>query len=251
MYPLQEQFKSDALAQLNSRMLQAGRIAGNLLEISHQIGVLNIRTGKASAEAMTGAVQKLLAANNPVEFLQLAATVMRPVPQVWTDYAEQLRGIAGKMVAPVTQDLAEAATEAPVAPATEAPAAPVAAPATLDLQGVVPPAAMEAAVQEPPLPVEALVPAQAEAQIQAKPAAADTAPSQPEAAPEMPQTVRQVTDAINNIAKSAPVISAATPDPKTLAKAAVVPKAAVKASRAQAMQKSASSGKSAGRSRKS
>jgi len=243
MYPLQEQFKSDALAQLNSRMLQAGRIAGNLLEISHQIGVLNIRTGKASAEAMTGAVQKLLAANNPVEFLQLAATVMRPVPQVWTDYAEQLRGIAGKMVAPVTQDLAEAATEAP--------AAPVAAPATLDLQGVVPPAAMEAAVQEPPLPVEALVPAQAEAQIQAKPAAADTAPPQPEAAPEMPQTVRQVTDAINNIAKSAPVISAATPDPKTLAKAAVVPKAAVKASRAQAMQKSASSGKSAGRSRKS
>lgn len=237
MYPLQEQFKSDALAQLNSRVLQAGRIAGNLLEISHQIGVLNVRTGKASAEAMTGAVQKLLAANNPVEFLQLAATVMRPVPQVWTDYAVQLRGIAGKMVAPVTQDLAEAAAEAPAA---------------LDLQGVVPPAAMEAAAQEPPLPVEALVPAQAEAETRAKPAAAATAPSQPEAVPEIPQAVQQVTDAINNIAKSAPVISAATtPDPKTLAKAAVVPKAAVKASRAQAMQKSAPSGKSGGRSRKS
>src|SRR6476620_9353868 len=111
MYPLQEQFKSDALAQLNSRVLQAGKIAGNLLEISHQIGVLNVRTGKASAEALTGAVQKLLAANNPFEFLQLAATVMQPVPQVWTDYAAQLRGIAGKMVTPVTGNLAQVATE--------------------------------------------------------------------------------------------------------------------------------------------
>jgi hypothetical protein len=64
--------------------------------------------------------------------------------------------------------------------------------------------------------------------------------------------VQEVTEAINNVAKSAPVISAAaTPDAKTLAKAAVVPKSAVKASRAQAMQKNASSGKSAGRSRKS
>jgi hypothetical protein len=244
MYPLQEQFKSDALAQLNSRMVQAGRIAGNLLEISHQIGVLNVRTGKASAEALTGAVQKLLAANNPVEFLQLAATVMRPVPQVWTDYAEQLRGIAGKMVTPVTQDLAAAAAEAP--------AAPVAEPAALDLQGVVPPAAMEAAVQEPPMPVEALAPAEARVDAPAQPAAAAAAPSQPEAAPEVPQAVQEVTEAINNVAKSAPVISAAaTPDAKTLAKAAVVPKAAVKASRAQAMQKNASSGKSAGRSRKS
>lgn len=238
MYPLQEQFKSDALAQLNSRMLQAGRIAGNLLDISHQIGVLNVRTGKASAEALTGAVQKLISANNPVEFLQLAATVMRPVPQVWTDYAEQLRGIAGKMVAPVTQDLAEATREVAAASA--------AAPAQLDLQGVVPPAAMEAALQEPALPVEALVPAGVEAQAQ--PAAAAPAASQPE----VPQAVQEVTETINNVAKSAPVISAAaTPDPKNLVRAAVVPKAAVKASRAQAMRKSAPSGKSAGRSRKS
>jgi hypothetical protein len=240
MYPLQEQFKSDALAQLNSRMLQAGRIAGNLLEISHQIGVLNVRTGKASAEALTDAVQKLLGANNPVEFLQLAATVMRPVPQVWTDYAEQLRGIAGKMVTPVTQDLAAAATEVP--------AAPIAASVAPDLQGVVPPAAMEAAVQEPPMPVETLVPVEAEVEAPVQPAAAVASPAQPEAAPEVP---KEVTEAINNVAKSAPVISAAaTPDPKTLAKAAVVPKA-VKASRAQAMQKNASSGKPAGRSRKS
>lgn len=240
MYPLQEQFKSDALAQLNSRMLQAGRIAGNLLDISHQIGVLNVRTGKASAEALTGAVQKLLAANNPVEFLQLAATVMRPVPQVWTEYAEQLRGIAGKMATPVTQEAVEANTEAP------------AATAALDLQGVVPPAGMEAAAQEPPLPIEALVPAEAEAKAEApaQPPAAAPAASRPEAAPEVAQAVQEVTEAINNVAKSAPVIPAAA-DPKTLAKAAVVPKAAVKASRAQAMQKSAPSGKSGGRSRKS
>lgn len=247
MYPLQEQFKGNALAQLNSRMLQAGRIAGNLLDISHQIGVLNVRTGKASAEALTGAMQKLLAANNPVEFLQLAATVMRPVPQVWTEYAEQLRGIAGKMAIPVTQDAGEAGTEAP------------AATAALDLQGVVPPAGMEAAVQEPALPIEALVLVEAEAKAKAKaeapaqPPATAPAASRPEAAPEAAQAVQEVTEAINNVAKSAPVIPAAATaaNPKTLAKAAVVPKAAVKASRAQTMQKSAPSVKSGSRSRKS
>ena len=121
MYPLQEQFKIDALAKLNSQVLQAGQIAGNLLEISRQIGVLNVRTSKASAEAMTGAMQKLLAASSPVEFIQLATTVMRPVPQVWTDYAEQLRNIAGKIVAPATQGLTEAVTAAPAAPDTPAP----------------------------------------------------------------------------------------------------------------------------------
>jgi hypothetical protein len=68
----------------------------------------------------------------------------------------------------------------------------------------------------------------------------------------VPKAVQEVTEAINNVAKAAPVISAAaTPDAKTLAKSAVVPKAAVKASRAQAMQKGASSGKQAGRARKS
>lgn len=244
MYPLQEQFKSDALAQLNSQVLQAGRMAGNLLEISHQISVLNVRTGKASAEVLTGAVQKLLAANNPVEFLQLAAAVMRPVPQVWTDYAEQLRGIASKMVVPMTENLAEAATQA-------TPAAPSAA---LDLQGVVPPAAMDAAIPEPVLPVEALVPAEAEVdvEVQAQPDAAATVSSRAEAAPQVPQAVQEVTEAINNVAKAASVISAAaTPDAETLAKSTVVPKAVVKASRAQAMQKSVPSGKSAGRARKS
>ena len=241
MYPLQEQFKSDALAQLNAHMLQAGRIAGNLLEVGHQIGVLNVRTGKASAEALTGAVQKLLAATNPVEFIQLAATVMRPVPQVWTNYAEQLRGIAGKMVGPVTHDLARAATETPVALS----AAP-------DLQGVTPPAPMDVAVTQAVLPVEAPVPAAAEVDAEAQPRPAAAASPEAEAASELPQAMQDVTEAINNVAKAAPVISAAAvPDAKTLAKSAVVPKAAVKASRAQAMQKGAPSGKQAGRARKS
>lgn len=243
MYPLQEQFKSDALAQLSSQMLQAGRIAGNLLEIGHQIGVLNARTGKASAEALTGAVQKLLAANNPVEFFQLAATVMRPVPQVWTDYAQQLRGIAGKIVAPITPDLAKAAAETPAAPA-----APAAKP---DPQGAAPPAALDAAVPEPAPPAAASSPAVAgtESQAQARPAAAS---SPAPAAPEVPQAVQEVTQAINNVAKAAPLISAAAaPDAKTLAKSAVVPKAAVKASRARAVQKGVPAGKQAGRTRKS
>ena len=240
MYPLQEQFKSDALAQLNSQMLQAGRIAGNLLEIGHQIGVLNARTGKASAEALTGAVQKLLAANNPVEFFQLAATVMRPVPQVWTDYAQQLRGIAGKIVTPVTPDLAKAAAEMPAAPAAEP-----------DPQDTAPPAALDAGVPESAPPAAAPVPAVAgtQSEAQALPAAASSAA---QAAPEVPQAVQEVTQAINNVAKAAPLISAAAaPDAKTLAKSAVVPKAAVKASRARAVQKGAPAGKQAGRARKS
>lgn len=221
MYPIQEQFKSDALAQLNSRVLEAGRIAGNLLEISHDIGVLNVRTGKASAEALAGAVQKMLTASNPVEFFQHAAAAMRPDMQAWTQYAEQLRGITGKIAAPV-----------PPVPAIKA-AEP------LDLQGVVPPAAMEAALEEPPLPIEALMPAETEA---------PAAPTPVIDAPEVPQ---EVVDTAKSVAKSAPVLpAAAASGPETLAKAAIVPKAAVKASRVQAAQKASASAKSLGRARK-
>lgn len=221
MYPIQEQFKSGALAQLNSRVLEAGRIAGNLLEISHDIGVLNMRTGKASAEALASAVQKLLTSSNPVEFFQHAAAVMRPDMQAWSEYAEQLRGITGKMAAPVL------------------PASVVAAAEPLDLQGVVPPAAVEAAVQEPPLPVEALMPAETEA---------PAAPAPVIAAPEVPQ---EVVDTVKSVAKSAPVLpAAAASGPETLAKAAIVPKAAVKAGRVQAAQKASASAKSLGRARK-
>ena len=100
MYSIQEQFKTDALAQLNSKVRDAQQIAGNLLEVSREIGVLNLRTTKASAEVLAGTVKKLMSATNPTEFFQLAASVMRPDMQAWTSYTEQLRSIAGKLTAP-------------------------------------------------------------------------------------------------------------------------------------------------------
>jgi len=105
MYSIQEQYKTDALAQMNGRVRNAQLVADNILDLSREIGVLNIRTTKASAEQFTGAMRKLLCASNPAEFMQIATSVMQPDMQLWTSYIEQLRSIAGKASAPVTTSL--------------------------------------------------------------------------------------------------------------------------------------------------
>jgi hypothetical protein len=84
MYSIQEQFKTDALAQMNDRVRNAQLVAGNILDLSREIGVLNIRTTKASTEQFAGAVRKLLGASNPAEFMQIATSVMQPDMQLWT-----------------------------------------------------------------------------------------------------------------------------------------------------------------------
>jgi hypothetical protein len=142
MYSIQEQFKTDAFAQMNGRVRDAQTVAGTFLDLSREIGVLNVRTGKASAEQLAGMMQKLLGASNPGEFFQIAATVMQPDMQLWTRYVEQLGSIAGKAGAPVMAPLAwpaapgvtwpkaSTSTETlpvqaePAAPAEEAPAVP-------------------------------------------------------------------------------------------------------------------------------
>ena len=71
MYSIQEQFKTDAFAQMNGRVRDAQTVAGTFLDLSREIGVLNVRTGKASAEQLAGMMQKLLGASNPGEFFQI------------------------------------------------------------------------------------------------------------------------------------------------------------------------------------
>jgi hypothetical protein len=110
MYSIQEQFKTDALAQMNDRVRNAQLVAGNILDLSREIGVLNIRTTKASTEQFAGAVRKLLGASNPAEFMQIATSVMQPDMQLWTSYIEQLRSIADKAGAPVKSALAFSAS---------------------------------------------------------------------------------------------------------------------------------------------
>lgn len=253
MYPIQEQFKSDALAQLNSGMVQAQQIAGNLLEISHEIGVLNVRTSKASAEAMVSAMHKMLAAGSPMELFELAARVMRPDVQVWAGYAEQLRSIAGKMTAPAPSKAAPSSVS--LAAEAEQPSP--------DLQGVVPPAALATPAEEPPVLAEPLSDLSSDSSMtdagkaEAQPQAASRQAESPDANADAQvapadQAVQEVTEAINSVAKAAPVISAASaPDAKQLAKTAVVPKAAVaKLARKQGVQRSSMPAKPAGRGRK-
>ena len=110
MYSIQEQFKTDALAQMSGRVRDAQAIAENILELSHKIGVLNLRTTQASAGQVAGAMQKLLGAGNPGEFLQIAASLMRPDMQLWTSYVEQLKSIAGKAGLPAMTSLAATAS---------------------------------------------------------------------------------------------------------------------------------------------
>jgi hypothetical protein len=174
MYLLQEQFKSDALAQLNSKVQEAQVIAGNMLEVTRDIGVLNVRTTRASAEVLANTAQKLLSASNPVEFFQLAVNAMRPDIEAWTTYAEQLRDIAGKISLPLKASIASApampqstVTWPKPSPATQAvPQEPVSqetapqaavADEAIVAEAVVPPPAVPKTVEAEPVTAESTV----------------------------------------------------------------------------------------------
>jgi hypothetical protein len=145
MYLIQETFTRNALVRLNSSMLDAQKIAENMLEMAREIGNLNLRAGQAGADAFSSAARKLLEANNPVEFLSLAASVARPDFGAVHAYVEQLGGIASKRlsVLPVFQAFA------PTAPTLDVPA-PSAAEA--------PPEALSAALAEASAPAAPAVP---------------------------------------------------------------------------------------------
>ena len=222
MYSIQEQFKTDALAQMNSRVLDAQRIAGNILDLSREIGVLNVRTTKASAEHLAGAMQKLLSASNPGEFMQLAASALQPDMQLWTGYVTQLQGIAGKvnlpanpLLTPMTTLLAPLTTGVPqVTWPTPAATAPEAAPAVQT--PAVPEEAQLAAIADvPAAPPLAAVP-YAVGLEEETPDAPDTAEaSQPAAStpPETVEAIKEVAEAMSGTNKAPPVVMAASTPP--------------------------------------
>ena len=236
MYSIQEQFKTEALAQLNSKVRDAQLIAGNILDMSREIGVLNVRTTKASAEMLAGAIQKMLSASNPAEFFQLAAAAMRPDMQVWTSYTEQLRGITDKVTAPVAASLAESEgyVHAPDAAPVES-LAPVeeAAPAAAAAEPVA------EAVAAPVAPVAKLMP---EALVVAsKEVAAEVAPVVSEPKPEAHAVMQQMVDTMVGLSKTpAAVIAASAPVAPT--KTPVVTKTPVPAKVSAATKTAISSG---------
>jgi hypothetical protein len=263
MYSIQEQFKTDALAQLNSKVRDAQQIAGNLLELSREIGVLNVRTTKASAEVLAGAVQKLMSASNPTEFFQLAATVMRPDMQAWTSYTEQLRSIAGKMAAPLAA--APAVPDVPVdaaslaaaegyvrasdaAPEVDAPEpelaqpAPVAVPAEPAAAAPLPVAPEPVVEKAAPVQAELLAPLSAPAP---KAAVREPAPATPPAASKpapKPEAVKPVADAIASVSKAPAAVlaaSAAPAKPQAVSSAPTAAKSVVKPATTKAPVKQA------------
>jgi hypothetical protein len=237
MYSIQEQFKTDALAQMNGRVHDAELIAGNILDLSREIGVLNVRTTKASAEQVAGAVRKLLGASNPGEFFQIAASVMQPDMQLWTSYIEQLRSIAGKAGLPLTAPLAPLASSA-AAPAPQAapgvtwPKFSVPAP-----QPVVPaapageaPAVTEEAQREavlaqaPEAPPPAAVPVIAALPESSQEAAQGAAETTPVAPPETVDAITEVAETMTGANKTPPAVMAASALPPV---APVVPEITV------------------------
>lgn len=228
MYSIQEQFKTDALAQMNDRVLDAQRIAGNILELSREIGVLNVRTTKASAEHLAGAMQKLLGASNPGEFMQLAASAMQPDMQLWTGYVTQLQGIAGKvnlpanpLLTPMTTLLAPLAVAAPrvtwPTPAATAPDADVQTAPAVETPAVPEEAQLAAAIAEvPATPPPAAVP-YAVGLEEDTPDTPDTAKaSQPAAAGtpvETVEAIKEVAEAMSGANKTPPVVMAASTPP--------------------------------------
>jgi hypothetical protein len=225
MYSIQEQFKTDALAQMNSRVLDAQRVAGNILDLSREIGVLNVRTTKASAEHLAGAMQKLLSASNPGEFMQLAASALQPDMQLWTGYITQLHGIAGKvnlpanpLLTPMTTLLAPLAAAAPQVtwptPAATAPEAAVQTAPAVEAPAVPEEAQLEAAIADvPAAPPPAAVPYA----VGLEEATPDTPEaSQPAAASTPPETVeaiKEVAEAMSGAHKAPPVVMAASTPP--------------------------------------
>jgi len=216
MYSIQEQFKTDALAQMNGRVLNAQAIAANFLDLSREIGMLNVRTTKTSAEQFAGAVQKLLGASNPGEFLQIAASVMRPDMQLWTGYVEQFRSIAGKAGVPLTTSPTPpaVAAEAPAAAVAEAPAVPE----QMQEKEAIEPA------PEAPLPAAATYVAALEESIgTALQTASETLTGTVEA-------FKEVAEAMTGVQMTVPVATAAetpTPTPAPAPEEAVVPEITV------------------------
>jgi hypothetical protein len=201
MYSIQEQYKTDALAQMNGRVRNAQLVADNILDLSREIGVLNIRTTKASAEQFTGAVRKLLGASNPAEFMQIATSAMQPDMQLWTSYIEQLRSIAGKAGAPVTTSLTLSAStllapQPAVNAASEAEAPAV--PEQLQLE-----AAIEPAPEVPSSPAVPQAAPVAESSEEAPQPAAATPPAVAEA-------ISEVAEAMTGANKSPAVVMAAS-----------------------------------------
>lgn len=241
MYSIQEQFRSEALALLNSKVVQTGQIVGNFLEISHEIGVLNVRTGKASAIAVTSAMQKLLAASTPVEFFQTATSVIRPDIQFWNAYAVQLRGIAVKITA-----FPGASIERDGLPKSMEDGA------TMALEGVALPA-----ILSDPVPVELPVLDEPSRQtLQQTEATLIRVREASAPAVDMPPVVQEVKKVIENIAKVTPVIPAGAEPAaplQALSKSAVVSKTGtVKVSGKHVPpRKSAPPARSSGRSKKS
>lgn len=206
MYSFQDTFRKDALARLNSGMLDAQKIAEHMLEMAREIGNLNLRTGKAGADALSSAARKLLDAGNPAEFLACAASVARPDFSAMHAYAEQLGGIATRHLgalpslqtmrpevptapdAPVSGDVPEA-MESAAAALSDAPAeaVPAAAPADVALtqspvlSAAAPALDVDAAVSqpaaqpEPPKEIDELAVAKAALPAESAPAAAEIA----------------------------------------------------------------------------
>jgi hypothetical protein len=236
MYSIQEQFKTDALAQMNGRVHDAQLIAGNMLDLSREIGMLNVRTTKASAEQIVGAVQKLLGAGNPGEFFQIAASVMQPDMQLWTSYIQQLSSIAGKAVPPKTSlnlnlgKLLAPLTAAPAVswPEPEAPAA-QAAPAA-ETPAIAESEQLEAALDAAPeLPAPDALPYAA--------ALEESSEEAPQAAIEPPaetvEAIREVAEAMTGANRTPPAVMAASalpPQQPAVPEIKVVRKAAARGS---------------------
>lgn len=245
MYSTQEQFGTDVLAQINNRVEDAQLIAGNVFDLSREIGVLNVRTTRASAEQLVGNVSKLFSASNPGEFFQLAASAMQPNLTLWTSYIEQLRNIAGKAM-PLKTSLAVSAGKllAPLAaPTVTSPKSE--APARQPLAQAAP--AVKAPASEPPAIAES---AQLEAAMAAAPevpppAAVPYAAALDESSEDAPQAaaappaetveaIREVAESMTGVNRAPPAVMAASalpPEAPAVPEITVVHKATARTAR--------------------
>jgi hypothetical protein len=231
MFLIQETFKKDALARLNSSVMDAHRLADNMLEITREIGSLNLRAGKASADAISSAARKMLQAGNPGEFLAVAASAMRPDFGAVQAYAEQLGDITKRLFTVLPQPVA-AQLAAPLAASLK----PDADQAEAPVEAVAAAVAAEAVAVADPSPALSLADATVAQSVVLQDAGAlPVTPEPASAAPAetKPTAVEESKAALEIAAAALP--PAAPPTPKIAKKAAASP---------EVLAQSASTGKS-------
>lgn len=111
MFPINEQFKVVAKANLEAQLSILMALTTKTVESVEKLMDLNINTAKTSLEDSTAAAKQLLAAKDPQEFFSLTTAQAQPTAAKAIAYSRHLAGIATNTQAELTRATEEQIAE--------------------------------------------------------------------------------------------------------------------------------------------